>query len=446
MSTLFRKVLALLVGVLIAPSGLLAATFYVTTSADSGPGSLRQAIIDANHAPGNDSIVFRFSYFTELTPISPLPDITDGVSIDATNKGSIRGLPKGAPSVRIKGSSDFGPGLRISGATGHAISGLVISGFESALHVYWASAVKIHNNHLLSNACHGIDMERSHAVAIRGNVISGNGCAGVWINGSYDITIQGNRIGVDVEGLTAMGNHYGVACDFRDTFSADILIGGATTDTRNIISGHSYGISTHFCYGTVAVYGNFIGTDLSGQAPIPNGIGISLGPDALHHVGGNNPGEGNLIAFNTTGINLYSHLHNETAIRGNSFHSNGIAIDRGWDGVTLNVFGDGNPDFPQILDAVATGSGVRVQGTASGRIGDQLWIDFYASPSCNPSGYGDGKTYLGAISIIIKSANTPFTAYFQADKRQYITATSTPFAGFSEGHGTSEFSRCVWMR
>jgi hypothetical protein len=46
------------VAVAAASSPLAAATFTVTTNADSGVGSLRQAIIDANGAAGVDTIDF----------------------------------------------------------------------------------------------------------------------------------------------------------------------------------------------------------------------------------------------------------------------------------------------------------------------------------------------------------------------------------------------------
>ncbi len=43
---------------LLAASSLAAATFTVTNTNDSGAGSLRQAILDANANPGDDTIAF----------------------------------------------------------------------------------------------------------------------------------------------------------------------------------------------------------------------------------------------------------------------------------------------------------------------------------------------------------------------------------------------------
>jgi hypothetical protein len=54
-----------------------AATFIVTTNANSGAGSLRQAILDANGAPGTDTITF--SAAMGISPTSALPAITSPV-------------------------------------------------------------------------------------------------------------------------------------------------------------------------------------------------------------------------------------------------------------------------------------------------------------------------------------------------------------------------------
>src|SRR6476659_4455390 len=68
-----------------------AATFTVTTAADSGVGSLRQAILDANGAAGADTIAFNIvgSGVHTIALATELPDITGAVTIDGyTQSGS----------------------------------------------------------------------------------------------------------------------------------------------------------------------------------------------------------------------------------------------------------------------------------------------------------------------------------------------------------------------
>src|SRR3954468_16435824 len=75
--------LLVLLGICIGHS-TWAADFVVLTPADSGPGSLREAITAANAAPGPDRIVFNIPGVgvQEIAVLSALPDITDELVID----------------------------------------------------------------------------------------------------------------------------------------------------------------------------------------------------------------------------------------------------------------------------------------------------------------------------------------------------------------------------
>src|ERR1051326_4108678 len=77
---------ALLVGSSVAVAA--ANTFTVTNTNDSGNGSLRQAITDANNHAGADVIDFNISGagVHTITPASQPPFITDKVTIDGTTQ------------------------------------------------------------------------------------------------------------------------------------------------------------------------------------------------------------------------------------------------------------------------------------------------------------------------------------------------------------------------
>src|SRR5437773_8527115 len=66
-----------------------AATFTVINTGDSGVGSLRQAITDANAMGGADTIVFGIPGAGQktITVLSELPTITETVTIDGGNNG-----------------------------------------------------------------------------------------------------------------------------------------------------------------------------------------------------------------------------------------------------------------------------------------------------------------------------------------------------------------------
>jgi hypothetical protein len=79
------------------------ATFTVTTTADSGAGSFRQAILDANANGGTNAIVFQISGTSPFSIVlaSVLPAITAPVVIDATTQPDFAGKPV----VELNGAS-----------------------------------------------------------------------------------------------------------------------------------------------------------------------------------------------------------------------------------------------------------------------------------------------------------------------------------------------------
>ena len=96
------------------------ATFVVTTLADSGPGSLRQAITDANAAGGSNTIAFQSNLSGVLWVHSFMPTIT----------GSVQIVGPGAATLNIRRLNTASyPVLNFSGSTGQslAVSGLTIS-------------------------------------------------------------------------------------------------------------------------------------------------------------------------------------------------------------------------------------------------------------------------------------------------------------------------------
>jgi hypothetical protein len=89
----------------IAPSGASAATIHVTTTADSGAGSLRQAIMDAQ-AAGPDDIVFDAGGKGTITLPTQLPALTSGTTVTATRTS-------GVPDVELHCTDpSVGTGLR----------------------------------------------------------------------------------------------------------------------------------------------------------------------------------------------------------------------------------------------------------------------------------------------------------------------------------------------
>ncbi len=75
---------SIVLAALLVTAAARAATYTVTSTADSGAGSLRQAITDANGNPGADTINFNIvgSGVHTIAPATALPNLTDAVTIN----------------------------------------------------------------------------------------------------------------------------------------------------------------------------------------------------------------------------------------------------------------------------------------------------------------------------------------------------------------------------
>jgi hypothetical protein len=318
------------------------ATFTVTNTNDSGVGSLRQEILNANAAAGTDTIDFNIvgAGVHTINLTSALPTITDQVTIDGTTEPGY----SGSPLIRLDGNgAGASSGLVLgTGSSGSTISGLMITRFQQ----------------------HGI-----------------------LIDGSSNDVITRDYIGTN--GVANLGN------------------ANAGIDLRN-------GAANNLIGGTVA-------------------------------------GDGNVIALNggvTTwdGITLEPTAASGNQILGNSIYSNaGLGIDLNNDGVTPNDVGD--PDsgpndlknFPVLTSAqVVSPTQTAIAGTYNSTANNNFRIEFFSNATGDPTGFGEGQTYLGFINITTDgSGNATFSTVLNAAVApgQLISSTSTD----QSNHDTSEF-------
>jgi MBG domain (YGX type)/Right handed beta helix region/Matrixin len=268
--------------------------FKVTTNADSGNGSLRQAITNANTTPGTDTVVFRIGTGLQtISPTSALPTITDTIIIDGTTQPGFAGTPL----IQIDGRN---AGAALAGldvaAVNSIIKGLIVSDFNTtgASGIIVGSDVTIQGNWIGLNATGTAAAPNFHGIGILGsgaligtngdgvndtaerNVISGNSGGGVYSSGSSNTKIAGNYIGTNVAGNAPLNN--GVTNVFF-AFSDGTIIGvdGSNNpfaaDERNVIDG---GIQVS---RSTVIAGNYIGLNAAGTAALSNAsnVGISFG-------------------------------------------------------------------------------------------------------------------------------------------------------------------------
>ncbi len=361
---------------------MLLSTFVVSNTADSGPGSLRQAILDLDAAAGaTNEIDFDIpaSVLPIIDPDSPLPAIANPVLIDGGTQPGFAGTPLVEIDGQLAGGRD---GLFIT-ASDVTVRGLDIGGFSSgaAVHITRTAATGdwIYGDFLGTDPTgtqaipndYGVEIDAGatdNLVGTNGdgindaaerNLLSGNLFAGVWINGTGTNAnvVAGNLIGTDFSGTVALDNGTQPISDIQgDIFGGGVAISDGASDNRigtdgqsvddvgerNIIAGSGndaidiYGADTD---GNV-VAGNFIGTDVTGTHALGvggDGVFIAEGPSnnwiGVNPIGGPSVGdEANVISGNG---------------------ADGVQITNGSSGNTVA----GNRIGTDVTDAVALGNG-----------------------------------------------------------------------------------------
>src|SRR5215212_2813799 len=170
-------------------------TFTVKNTNDTGVGSLRQAMFDANVIPGADVINFDIpgSEVKTIAPASPLPTITGPVTINGYSQTGAH------PNTRAVGS-DAALKIELSGASAPPdADGL------------WITAANSTVRGLVINRW-GTPGSLESAIHIEGSDATGN-------------RIAGNYVGTDASGTKALGNTlYGVYIDS----GSNNIIGGTS--------------------------------------------------------------------------------------------------------------------------------------------------------------------------------------------------------------------------
>jgi len=441
-----------------------AATFTVTNTNDSGAGSFRQALLDANAAPGFDTIVFNIpgaGVHTVTTPASDLPNITSPVLIDGfTQPGAApntNALNAGINAVlQIELAMTSGGDLHIAaGADGTTIRGLVINNRFDEISVM-ANDVTISGNFIGTDATGTVGKRGTIGIIAQStasnltvggpaaadrNLISGHLFYGVELPAPSTTghLIEGNYVGTDISGTLSLDTSTSLQTGLADM--------GGVSVVDNLISGNSGG-GVHTIDSTT-LHGNLIGTKRDGTSALPNGYGVIL-QGASSAVGGSAAGQPNIIAFNTgIGVNVSDDSFGSRIAR-NSIHSNsGLGVSLSGTGIPLaNDAGDpdihpGNhgQNYPVLSSAAVAAGTAIVSGTINSNPGTALHLEFFANVACSASGNGEGQTFIGSTDVTTDaSGNASFGPISFAGVpagQGVITSTATSPAG-----DTSEFSQC----
>ncbi|HEX8204124.1 MAG TPA: hypothetical protein VF590_26845, partial [Isosphaeraceae bacterium] len=319
-------------------------------------------------------------------------NLQSGVSLLMTAVTTIGGTTAGARNVI---SGNRGNGVEIAlGSTANQVQGNFIgtdvTGTRTLLEPSPVGSIggvgNLQNGVLIDLA--GLNTVGGPAAGAR-NIIAGNRGNGVAISNSAPNpalsatgnVVQGNSIGLDVTGRRGLGNlTNGVAV--LDT--PGNLIGGMDPGTGNAISGNrSIGV---VIFGSNAVgnlvQGNAIGTDVSGSRAVDDRgaalgnlqSGVSLQDAGSNTIGGDAPGQGNVIAGNLVhGVQVLGGGASRNLIAGNRIgldHGGGTGLGNVQDGVNVNnapgtLVGGSTPGSRNLI-AGNGGNGVTILGAAAG--------------------------------------------------------------------------------
>jgi hypothetical protein len=532
-----------------AATDLMAATFLVTNTDDSGPGSLRQAILDANANTGADDIAFLIpgGGVHTITLASALPNIywvtIDGYTQPGAKPNTLATGTDAVLLIEVNGANlpNFTATIKLginanNGVGGSAvIRGLVINGDVEI--TSQSSSNRVVGCYIGTNAAGTAVAGPRGSVRMSGSSIVGNTIGGVT---PADRNVIASGVGVvgiafpRPSSNSIEGNYVGVSADGQSFLKPDAVvsigqaeynyIGGPLPAAGNVIAG-SVGLGANNC----VVQNNRIGTNASGMVASPAAGGVSLsgsshdfstasnnsvtqniivssivvnfvppvsaaislsravnntikanligvGADGKtrlgsrshgvifrdfsgsNTVGGLNPGDGNIIAFD--GPNQISTEPQAPAgitdagsagtlgknfINGNSISGNGgLGIDLVANGVTPNDAGDtdGIQNYPVLSSATFANGTVRVIGSLNSLSNTSFHIEFFGNDSADPSGYGQGQSYLGFTNVTTDgNGNASFDVTFP------VPASSTAISSTATGPtGTSEFSAAIFTK
>jgi len=388
-----------LVALFLAVSAAASATTYtVTSTADSGAGSLRQAILDANANPGADTIAFAIvgSGVHTIAPASPLPQITEPVTIDGymqsgssanTNPAS-QGLNT-VLQIEIDGTNAGAAPCLFAAADDVTIRGLVVNRCtEQAV-----ATTGAHTDFVLEGCFIGTNAAGTQALTPYGggvnprsqtnariggttpaarNLVSGDSLFADHIAFGLGITqpvsnslVAGNLVGTDITGLHLLVP--AGPASMNTGGGANNVVGGTAAAARNVF------VSSVFVNGTGnRIEGNFVGLDVTGTIVInTNSGGISVGTSASNNtIGGSAAGAGNRIGGAIdSAIDIEG---SDTIVQGNQVGTDGtgtVRLANGYFGIRVNVnssnttVGGVGPGEGNIVAYNRGYSGVAVHGT-----------------------------------------------------------------------------------
>ena len=365
----------------------LLSTVYVTSIADSGAGSLRDAINQANALTAGTAVTIDFSIGSGAQTIelnSALPTLANPITLDGTTQPGYGGRPL----IQVDGS-----GAGVGGAVGFSldddshnsvIKGLEVTGWSGGgiydnngtNDVFTNDIIGLHYNGTLprdaGNGTFGIELtDQANNNTISSVVVAGNQYNGIVINNSTNNTVASSVIGTDLTGEDSLDrNGAALGNGVSGGGGSGIVLNGSanhnTISNNVIVNNQTDGVNINGV-GTSAnvLIGNHIGIDLAGTTALGNsGNGVSV----LVGANGNFIGQaglGNVISGNgqygvfLSGVDSVGDRTTLNTVSGNLIGTNSAgkaAVPNAIDGIVVSAGATSNK-----IGVAATGTGTVTQ-------------------------------------------------------------------------------------
>lgn len=430
-------------GNVVRSAGIGTDRFGATAVGNNGPGVMISGApnntIGISNAPTEGNLISGNAFDgVEIVGSGATGNLIQGNAI-GTNGAGTAAMPNGGNAgVDIQGgaanntvggavagkgnliSGNLGDGVSIFGGTGHQVLGNHIGTNLSgtAAIANGGRGVWVGGSAINTTIGSAIGTTPDAGCAGGCNLISGNTSWGIWLEGgaTSGTQIVGDRIGLNFAGTATIANGAG---GVRIWTAPSTTIGGTSSGARNVISGNgSTGVSMDGP-SAAQLLGNFIGTDVTGSAGLPNtGDGVKIFNGASGATVGNTSGGANVIAYNGGhGVLIDGAGGSVSAnhVRGNSIHDNG--------GLGIRLLNGANGGI--VSPTITPDASGNLTGSPSGTACANCIVDVFSDNA------EEGRLRQGSVTA---SASGTWTSTLLIAGPN-VTATATNVSG-----NTSEFS------
>ncbi len=453
-------------------------SYVVTNTGDSGLGTLREAIYDADNTPGSHTITFdipatdpRHFYYAN-DGVAGQVSQTDIATTTAVDDSAITNIdPDWTHSwYSIEPASPLPPLFDVDSINGYSQPGsgqntspAVQQGLNTVL------KIEIDGQNVTGDGLALVPSGPSDAVGtstIQGLAINNFNGNGITLSSESGDTIAGNFIGLDISGTLDLGNGgNGIYVENVNNFT----IGGSSNAAANLISANgANGIYIYEDGNGGAIDGNLIGGGRSLALNLPNaqgGVDIETSAATIADVAPAEPGlafsaEGGFkylefafrvvgskpdsFNFQTFGLWILAGFIQPSPTSADGQASALISSESATAGPAIDLEDGANSltNAPVLTSATAAPN-TTVTGTLSSQADATYLIQFYSNTQLLPAGYGPGDQYIGSVEATTNAAGNGsfmFQSPTSVPTGQNITATATLLNSNGNPQETSEFS------